>query len=218
MENNFIMEIKKVINPKNIIFSERNSIRKYDKSVKISREELADILQDATTAPSSLNLQPWRFFIFDTEKSKKEIKPYMMFNQVQTDTASAIIAVYGDLECFSNAEKILSANVDFGLMSSEDRDNRVAMINEYKSNYTPERLSNSIMLDCGMLVMQIMLSAKAYGYDTNPIGGFSRNEITKYLNIDEKRYFPALLISIGKADEQPKPSVRFSVDEIIEWR
>lgn len=52
------MEIKRVKNPANKIMQERRTIRKYNPTVKISKKEMSNILQDALTAPSSLNLQP----------------------------------------------------------------------------------------------------------------------------------------------------------------
>ena len=39
----------------------RRSIRNFDSSVKIPREELLEILDKTVTAPSSVNMQPWRF-------------------------------------------------------------------------------------------------------------------------------------------------------------
>ncbi|MBK5721184.1 nitroreductase family protein [Dysgonomonas sp. Marseille-P4677] len=212
------MQLKKVKNQKNTLFTDRVSIRQYDKSVKISREEMTNILQDAMTAPSSFNLQPWRFFIFDTNEGKELIKPFMMFNQMQWETSSALIAIYGDMDNYSSADKVLSANVEFNLITQEYKDKMLEMMTSYGASYTEDRLKNSIFLDCGFIIMQLMLSAKNYGYDTNPIGGFMRKELTETLKLDPQRYIPILLLSIGKASEQAKESVRFSVEDITQWR
>lgn len=212
------MEIKKVINPANVLMQQRSTIRKYDTSVKISREEMSNILQDAMTAPSSLNLQPWRFVVIDSKEGKESIKPMMMFNQLQWETSSAIIAIFADTQCVDYADAILSEDVKRGLKTEEFKNGMLEKIKMYTSSYTPERLSNSLMLDMGFICMQIMLAAKGYGYDTNPIGGFMRQELTEALGMDTKRYIPALLISIGKADEAAKDSTRFSVDEVTQWK
>ena len=212
------MRIKKVYNQSNAVMQQRTSIRKYDPSVKISREEMANILQDAMTAPSSLNLQPWRFVVVDTPEGKELIKPTMMFNQLQWETSSAIIAVFADTQCVKSAGDILSADVENGLKTTDLKDKMLSKIQEYTSMYTPERLSNSLMMDMGFVCMQLMLAAKAYGYDTNPIGGFMRKELAGLLDMDTQRYIPALLISIGKADEPAKDSTRFSVDEVTHWK
>ena len=46
----------------------RRSIRNFDPSVKIPREELLEILDKTVTAPSSVNMQPWRFVVVDSEE------------------------------------------------------------------------------------------------------------------------------------------------------
>ncbi|MFV0329109.1 MAG: nitroreductase family protein [Dysgonomonas sp.] len=212
------MQIKNIANKANRALLERASIRKYDTSVKISRDEMSNILQDAMTAPSSLNLQPWRFFVFDTPEGKETIRPFMMFNQQQWETSSAIIAVYGDMECASYTDPILSAGVENNLITPEYKDKMSEMIAGFHTSFTEERLRNSVLIDCGFVTMQLMLSAKAYGYDTNPIGGFMRKELTEALDLDAKRYIPIILISIGKAAEARNDSIRFSVDEITQWK
>ncbi|NDW19633.1 nitroreductase family protein [Dysgonomonas sp. 216] len=212
------MKIKDVINPANTLLKDRYSIRKYNPSVKISKEEMTNLLQDAITAPSSLNLQPWRFVVIDSEEGKKLIKPFMMFNEVQCDTSAAIIAVFGDMQNASYTEQIVSESVKTGLMSEEHAQARIAKIKQYAGSYTPEKAKDVIVFDCGMITMQIMLAAKAYGYDTNPIGGYMKKELTEALGLDTNRYIPMILISIGKADEAPHDTIRFSAEEITQWK
>ncbi len=212
------MEIKKIINPANQVMWDRTSIRKYDTSVKISRDEMTNILQDAMTAPSSLNLQPWRFVIVETKEGKDLMKPYMMFNQVQWETSSAIIVIFADLHNFSAADEIYSAALDLNLISEETKSEVVGMVNSFSSEFKGERLTNSVMLDCGFVAMQIMLSAKNYGYDTNPIGGYMKKELTEALGLDTERYLPVLLLSIGKAAEPIHDSIRYSVSDVTQWR
>ncbi|WP_249596897.1 nitroreductase family protein, partial [Peribacillus frigoritolerans] len=65
----------------------RRSIKNYDKSVKISREEMEKILTLATLAPSSVNMQPWRFLVIDSPEGKATLAPLARFNQKQDDTS-----------------------------------------------------------------------------------------------------------------------------------
>ena len=50
------------------LVKERRSIRVYDPEVKISKQEMHELLEEATLAPSSLNLQPWRFLVIESEE------------------------------------------------------------------------------------------------------------------------------------------------------
>jgi len=211
------MELKNIMNPKNELLKSRFSVRKYDDTVKISKEEMTAILQDAMTAPSSLNLQPWRFVVISSPEGKELIKPYMMFNALQWETSSAMIAVFGDYENISYAESIYSSAVENGVMPPESKEKMVGMIKEYCKDFPKDKIKDVFLFDCGLISMQVMLSAKSYGYDTNAIGGYMKKELTEALGLDANRYFPVIIISIGKAAEPPHDSVRFSVGDITQW-
>lgn len=53
------------------LMEERKSVRKYETGVTIPRETIEHILQQATSAPSSSNLQPWRFLVIDDQEQKR---------------------------------------------------------------------------------------------------------------------------------------------------
>lgn len=56
------------------VMFDRHSVRKFDPTVKISRDELQDMIREATTAPSACNLQSWHFVIIDTPEGKEKLK------------------------------------------------------------------------------------------------------------------------------------------------
>lgn len=72
------------------------------------------------------------------------------------------------------------------------------------------------LIDAGLVSMQLMLAARAHGYDTNPTGGFEKAEIAQTFGLDKDRYYPVTLISVGKAANQGYQSVRQPVDQITE--
>ncbi len=52
------------------IINKRKSVKEFDSNFKIPREEMKEMIALATKAPSSINLQPWRFVIIDSEETK----------------------------------------------------------------------------------------------------------------------------------------------------
>lgn len=62
--------------------------------------------------------------------------------------------------------------------------------------------------------MQLMLAAKAKGYDTCPMGGFDREKLIQALNIPP-RYIPVMLIVIGKPAAPARPSNRFPLEKLV---
>lgn len=211
------MQIKKVKNSKNSIFEKRCSIRRYKKDVEISKEELENIINDAMSAPSSLNLQPWRFVVIHSHEAKKAVKDFMLYNQTQYETCSAMIVIYADILHVKKANELLSGDVVLGLRDENSKNKTLGFIENVISSRDKEQIIRSHFLDCGFVSMQLMLSAVNYGYDTNPIGAFDREGISKYLKIDTSRYIPIVLFTIGKADESGKITSRFDVNEITTW-
>lgn len=200
------------------IVTGRRSIRYYDPSVKISREEIKEILETASLAPSSVNLQPWRFLVIDTSEGKETLAPLARFNQSQVETSAAVIAVFADMNSSDYLDEIYDTAVQKGFMPEDVKNQQVKSIKGFFEVMTTDQLKEMNLIDAGLVSMQLMLAARAHGYDTNPIGGFEKAEIAQAFGLDKDRYYPVMLISIGKAANQGYQSVRLPVDQITEWR
>ncbi|WP_256814916.1 nitroreductase family protein [Cytobacillus sp. Bac17] len=209
---------KTVTNDFKEIITGRRSIRNYDPTVKISREEMAEILEEASLAPSSVNLQPWRFVVIDSKEGKETLAPLAKFNQRQVETSAAVIAVFVDMKSETFIEKIYDTAVEKGYMPADVRDKQVPSIKGLMENMTFEQKKEMNLIDAGLVSMQLMLAARAHGYDTNPIGGYEKDRIADAFHLDKERYYPVMLISIGKAADQGYKSVRLPVEDITEWK
>ncbi|MEW9502809.1 nitroreductase family protein [Jeotgalibacillus marinus] len=209
---------KTKLNDFNEIITGRRSIRNYDPTVKISKEEMTEILTEATLAPSSLNMQPWRFVVIDSAEGKEKLAPLAKFNQKQVETSAAVIAVFADMNNIENAEEIYSKAVELGYMPAEVKETQLPTIKGLFETVDREQLKDINLIDAGLVSMQLMLVARAHGYDTNPIGDYEKEETSKAFGMDVNRYVPVMLISIGKAAEEGYKSVRLPIDTIAEWK
>ncbi|MCM2604436.1 nitroreductase family protein [Rossellomorea marisflavi] len=196
----------------------RRSIRNYDPNVKISKEEMKEILTEATLAPSSVNLQPWRFLVIDSEEGKATLAPLAKFNQTQVNTSSAVIAVFVDMNSLDYTDRIYNDAVEKGLMPADVRDRQIPAIKGMLSQVPTQEMREMNLIDAGLVSMQLMLAARHHGYDTNPIGGYEKDQIAEVYGMDKERYYPVMLISIGKAADAGYQSVRLPIDEITEWK
>lgn len=200
------------------IITGRRSIRKYDPSVKISKEEMTEILTEAALAPSSINMQPWRFLVIESPEGKAALAPLARFNQTQVETSAAVIAVFGDMNNFDYAEEIYGTAVERGLMPLEVKERQLASFGSYFSVLPEKDIRETVLIDAGLVSMQLMLVARAHGYDTNPIGGFERDRIAEAFGLDKDRYVPVMLLSIGKAADEGYASVRLPIETIAQWK
>nr|WP_307254881.1 nitroreductase family protein [Croceifilum oryzae] len=210
--------IKQQTNDFKEILVGRRSIRTYDSSVRITKEEMAEILTEATLAPSSVNMQPWRFLVIESDEAKATLAPLARFNQAQVETSSAMIAVFGDLNNFEYGEEIYSKAVELGYMPSEVKEGQMSRLTAHFSTLDPQVNRETVLIDGGLAAMQFMLVARAHGYDTCPIGGFEKDKIAEAFGLDKDRYVPVMLISIGKAADSGYKSVRLPVTKIAQWK
>lgn len=202
----------------NEIVNGRRSIKQYDPTVKISREEMTEILTQASTAPSSVNMQPWRFLVIESEEGKEKLAPLSSFNVEKVMSASAAIAVFADRNCIDYAEEIYGKAVELGYMPQEVKDEQLNQFVPIYKNAPAEVLDEVILLDAGLVSMQIMLAARAHGYDTNPMTGYAKDQIAEAFGMDKDRYLPVMLISIGKAMNEGFESYRLPVESTTTWK
>ncbi len=113
---------------KDTVILTRRSVRAYDATKKVSKEQLEDLLEAAMYAPSAMNKQPWRFLVA-TEKSTidaiMKVHPYC---ESLKDAGTAIV-VCGDLtsqfqtpdggyyayDCSASTQNILLRAKEMGL-------------------------------------------------------------------------------------------------------
>lgn len=192
----------------------RRSIRKFDTSVKIPREEMLEILDKTVTAPSSVNMQPWRFVVVDSKEGKDKLKPFVSYNSVQNETSSAMVLIFADLKSQERAEEIYGKAVTQGKMPEEVKEKQLSSIVPMYENAPFEVMNEIIHIDSSLAAMQLMLVARSYGYDTNAIGGYKKDGLAKAFGLDEDRHVPILIIALGKADEEGFESVRLDASDV----
>ncbi|MFJ7972157.1 nitroreductase family protein [Psychrobacillus sp. NPDC096389] len=197
------------------IMHARKSVRVYDPNFKISQHALEEIIEEATSAPSSSNLQAWKFLVIQDDKTKVELRA-IANNQEQVETSSAVIAVLGNAEMYKNVEQIYRQNVDEGYMDEATKD---LMINNTNRTYpfaSLETRKNIATFDAGLIAMQLMLVAKEKGLDTVTMGGFDKVKFAERFQLPE-HIFPIVLIAIGKAAAPAYGSSRLPLSEIVQF-
>jgi nitroreductase len=153
--------------------------------------------------------------VIQDKQTQQELLP-IANNQQQVVDASAVIAVLADIEGYKNAEKIYGELVNKGIMKNEIKEPYVASILHNYGNFSAEKALSVAMIDGGLVSMQIMLAAKAKGYDTVPMGGFDEAKFVDAFNVPEN-FKPVMLISIGKGTKAGFEKVRLPLDTVLTW-
>ena len=190
----------------------RHSVKKYERGHVIPEAELNEILELAGAAPSSWNLQHWRFLVVTDQANKDRLLP-IAYNQQQVSDASAVVLVLGDLEANLTAPLVYDPAVEAGALSQQVRDTLVGQIDGAYAN-NPQNARDEANRNASLAAMQLMLAAKAKGYDTCPMGGFDRQKAVEALNVPD-RFTPVMMIVIGRAAAPAHPSGRLPLDQIV---
>lgn len=192
---------------------DRHSVRRYKKGAGIPDAELLQILDVARYAPSAWNLQHWRLAVIKEQADKETLFP-IANSQKQILDSAVTVAVLGDLQANRNAKAVYTQLAEAGGMSNELATRQIANINHVYDTRGEHFGRDHAMLNAGLISMQLMLAAKALGYDSVPMTGFDAAAFSQAFNIDS-RYIPAMLISIGISDEPPHQSPRLPLEELL---
>ena len=69
------------LNDFNEVLNGRKSVKVFDSEYKIPHEEMDEMITKATKAPSSVNMQPWRIAVVESDEGKEKIKEALVLIQ-----------------------------------------------------------------------------------------------------------------------------------------
>ena len=195
------------------VIRERTSINLFDSSKQISEAEIRDIVADAIQAPSSFNIQHWRFVAVTDPEKKKQLQA-AAHNQAKVGQASATIIVLGDLRGYEKMSSLLAPLVKTGVMTQEAANSAVQRVAApYADN--PQFQRDEAIRSGALAGMTLMIAAQARGFATGPMIGFDPEQVKRLFNISD-RYVPVMLITLGHAAPGNAPrKPRLGVEEVL---
>jgi len=201
------------------IFHERHSVRHFDASYKLSEQDIKEVLEIAGRAPSSWNLQHWKFVVIADAAAKEKLLP-IANGQKQVIDASVTVAILGDLEANRNAEAVYRPVIQEGLEDAyagySSHSVLFAQIEDAYAGASSTYRRDEAIRNASLAAMQLMLAAKAKGLDSGPMVGFDADAFVKSFHVPP-RYVPVLLVAIGKAARPARLTSRFPVEQTIIW-
>ena len=68
-----------------------------------------------------------------------------------------------------------------------------------------------------MAAMQLLLVARAHGYEANPMSGYDFGKIASTFGLDSERFIPVTAVAIGKPEGDYTKSVRYNVKDVTDF-
>lgn len=175
----------------------RRSVKHYDPDHRLSQEEIDKLFSLAILSPTSFNIQNWRFVNIDDTEMRQQVRA-AAWDQAQTTDASLLIAICADLKAWEKDPMRY-----FKDAPQQVKDQMVPMIKMfYEGNEQLQR--DEALRSCGIAAQTLMLTAKAMGYDSNPMIGFDPETVAKMIHLPEDHMITMLLV-IGKAAQPARP-------------
>ena len=191
----------------------RISANHFDSTKTLSETEIKDLISYAIEAPSSFNIQHWRFVAVTKPEEKARLKA-VAYNQPKVSDAAVTFIVLGDLQAHEKLPQIYQPLVERGAMIQEAAERIVGMATGmYGSN--PQMARDEAIRGASLAAMTLMLAAEAKGLASGPMIGFDPEGVKHEFGISD-RYVPVMLIAVGYAAAGNHPrKPRLRVNDVL---
>ncbi|MEO1376544.1 MAG: nitroreductase family protein [Cyanobacteria bacterium J06635_10] len=175
---------------------QRRAVKHFDPNHKITPEEEQKLLEAMIQAPTSFNIQHWRFVIVREPELRSKIRSELGNDQAQMTDASLLIIFTADVKAWQKEPERYWVNAP-----QEVSDLIVGWMkpfHEGRSWLQRDEAQRSI----GMAMQTLMLAAKGIGYDSCPMIGFDIDKVAELINLPSD-YVMGPMVAIGKKVKDP---------------
>ena len=202
----------------------RYTTKHYDASRRIPDALMDELLEVLRLSPSSVNSQPWEFFVAGTDEAKERILPAVLdFNRDRVAKARHVVicAVHDDLN-ERYLDELLKQEEKDGRLPTEDIKKAQAASRAHFVNL--HRVSASEIhawqARQGYIAQGVLLlAAAALGIDSTPLEGMDFNKLDAVLNLRTKGLRSIYAVSLGYRDptdsNASRPKSRWPRERII---
>lgn len=205
----------------------RYTSKAYDKTKRVSPEDLATIEEVLRLSPSSINSQPWKFIVLKSDEAKQRFENTLKgygFNKPQAETASEII-LFANKVHFSKEDykKRLDASLAAGRLNQKGYDKQLEGAFGFVKMASDENGNNEHWTKAQSYIAlgNVLHALARLNIESTPMEGVNSEEIqkefAKELGDDYKCTFAlAIGYSNEKKDYNRKlPKARMAKEDVI---
>jgi len=188
---------------------QRRAVKQFDPEHRFTAEEEHQLLEAAIQAPTSFNIQHWRFVILRDPELRMKIRKEFGNDQAQMTDASLLLLLTADTKAWAKDPARYWTNAPADV--AELLVNWMGPFHEGREWLQRDEAQRSI----GMAMQNLMLAAKAMGYDSCPMIGFDIETVADVIHLPEDHVMgPMVAIGKGTKDPWPKPG-QLALDELV---
>ena len=187
----------------------RRAVKHFDPEHRLTPEEETRLLEAAIQAPTSFNIQHWRFVILRDPDLRARIRKEFGNDQAQMTDASLLILLTADVMAWKKEPQRYWKNAPAEV--AELLVNWIAPFHEGREWLQRDEAQRSI----GMAMQNLMLAATAMRYQSCPMIGFDIDAVAKLVGLpDDHVMGPMVAIGKGIKDPWPKPG-QLDLSEVV---
>ena len=172
----------------------RRSVKHFDPAHRLSDAELARLIALAKLAPSSFNMQNYRFVLVRDPELRAQIRA-VAWDQAQVTDASLLVILCADLTAHANNPQRYWAHAPQAV-----QDILVPALTPFYDG-KPQLIRDEAMRSTAFAGMTLMLAARGLGYDSCPMIGFDPVAVARLIRLPADHAI-SFMLAIGK---QAKP-------------
>lgn len=186
----------------------RRAVKAFDPEHRLSQEEITRLLETAILAPTSFNIQHWRFVVIDDPELRQKIRA-VGNDQAQITDASLLVLMTADVQAWRKSPERYWKNAP-----KEVADLLVGWMgpfHEGREQLQRDEAQRSI----GMAMQTLMLAATAMGYQSCPMIGFDLEAVADLVNLPSDHCIgPMVAIGRGVKEPWPRPG-QLPLEELV---
>lgn len=178
----------------------RRAVKHYDPEHRFTEDEERKLFETTIQAPTSFNIQHWRFVVVRDPALRMKIRKEHGNDQAQMTDASLLVIFTADTKAWAKEPRRYWQNAPTEV--NDLLSGWMGPFHEGREWLQRDEAQRSI----GMAMQTMMVTAKAMGYDTCPMIGFEIDEVAKLINLpDDHVMGPMVAIGKGTKAAWPKP-------------
>jgi len=172
----------------------RSAAKYYDPAAALSDDQIRELVQIGTSAPTSFHMQNWRFIAVRTPEAKARLLP-IAWNQPAITEAAVTFILCGQLADASVIPDRLAPLVEAGVMPA-------AMVPEWEAPARglyqdhPQRQRDEAVRTATFGAAAIIYAARSLGLGSTPMIGFDAEGVVREFGLAENEV-PVMLLSVG---------------------
>ena len=187
----------------------RRSVKQFDPDHKMTEEEEKKLFEAVIQAPTSFNIQHWRFVVLRDPELRAKIRTELGNDQSQMTDASLLVLFTADVKAWTKEPSRYWKNAP-----QEVADLLVGWMGPFHEGrewLQRDEAQRSI----GMAMQTMMLAAQGMGYQSCPMIGFEIEKLAELIKLPEDHVMgPMVAIGKGTKDPWPKPG-QLALDEVV---